>query len=118
MAKSNSTTIDLASGLGLAGLHSAITLWYRWPILAASCTPQGHFRHAPEIDRMIREKTAAAIEGLFNAQKELMRLTGAAMTGRLDAAALSDAASAIATAGLLPAFRVVKANSRRLSRRG
>ncbi len=118
MTKRRSSPLDLAAGVGLAGVHSAVTLWYRWPMLAAACTPQGHSRHAPEIDRMVREKTAAVVEGMLDIQKELFALAGATLTGRLDADTLSQAPLAIANAGLRPAFRTVKANSRRLSRRG
>jgi hypothetical protein len=39
------------------------------------------------------------------------------MTGRVDVTAIPEAFASIAVAGLRPAFRTVKANSRRLSRR-
>ena len=115
MAK-RSSSFGLATGMGLAGMHSAITLWYRLPMLAMACTPHGSSRHGPEVSRMVSEKTSAAVEGLFDAQKEMMRLTAAAMTGRLDFTAMSDAAVSVAAAGMRPTFRTVKANSRRLSR--
>lgn len=66
---------------------------------------------------MMREKASAAIKGAFDAQKEAIRLAGAGMTGRLAFAAMPAAMGALAFAGLRPAFRTVKANSRRLSRR-
>ncbi|MGH6788087.1 MAG: hypothetical protein ACRECC_00210 [Pseudolabrys sp.] len=116
MARHPNNGFELAAGLGLAGLRSAITLWHRWPMMAAAGTPRAA-RHAPEYNRMISEKAAAATEGAFAAQREMMRLGGAAMTGRLDLTALWNAPAAIAAAGLRPAFRTVKANSRRLSRR-
>jgi hypothetical protein len=117
MVKQKSATFNLAKGLSMAGIHSATTLWYRWPMLAASGVAPGRSRHAPEIELMVSEKTSAAILGAFDAYKELLRVTGAAMTGRLDFTTMSDAAMAIAYAGLRPAFRTVKNNSRRLSRR-
>ncbi len=115
MAK-HSSIMGLATSMGLASLHSAITLWYRLPMLATAGTPHGNSRHGPEMSRMVSEKTSAAVEGFFDAQKEMLRLTGAAMTGRLDFEKASDAAASIAAAGMRPAFRTVKANSRRLSR--
>src|SRR6185312_8660640 len=110
-----STPFDIAASLTLAGMHTGITLWHRWPMLARS--PQGTSKHAKELDRMVREKAVAAVEGAINAQKEAVRLAGAAMTGRLAFAAMPAAMATLAFAGWRPAFRTVKANSRRLSRR-
>jgi hypothetical protein len=115
--RANTNALNLAAGLGFAGMHSAITLWYRLPMLAAGYAASGKPHHAPELERMVSEKTSAMVEGAFNAQREMLRLTGAAMTGRLDFSEMPDAAVAIASAGLRPALRTVKANSRRLSRR-
>ena len=47
----------------------------------------------------------------------MVRLAGAAMTGRVDLTAIPEAFATDPVAGLRPAFRTVKANSRRLSRR-
>ena len=112
-----STPFDLAAGLTLACMHTGITLWHRWPMLAAARTPQGKSMHADELDRMVREKASAAVQGAFDAQQEVVRLAGAAMTGRLAFAAMPAAMTSLALTGLRPAFRTVKANSRRLSRR-
>ena len=66
---------------------------------------------------MVAEKTIAMLEGALAAQIELVRLSGAVMSGRLKARDVPDIPAAIAGAGLRSAFRTVKANSRRLSRR-
>jgi hypothetical protein len=103
---------NLAAGLGLASLHAGITLWYRLPMLAARGGSD------PEIARMVSEKTAAMFEGALDAQVEAMRLAGAAVTGKLQLGDIVGAPAAIAEAGLRPAFRRVRANSRRLRRQG
>ena len=108
------TSIQLAAEFGLAGLHTGVTLWYRLPMFAACLASSG--KTQPEMGRMISEKAAAMIEGAFDAQIETMRIAGAAATGRLPFADLAGAAANIAAAGLRPAFRRVKANSRRLQR--
>ena len=116
MAKQRKRTpVQLAAEFGLAGLHTGVTLWYRLPMFAACLASSG--RTQPEMGRMISEKTAAMIEGVFDAQIETMRIAGAAATGRLEFADLAGAPAHIAAAGLRPAFRRVKANSRRLQRR-
>lgn len=91
MVKQKTATFNLAKGLSMAGIHSATTLWYRWPMLAASGVAPGRSRHAPEIELMVSEKTSAAIQGTFDAYKELLRVAGAAMTGRIDFTTMSDA---------------------------
>lgn len=100
----------------MAGLHTYMTLWYRLPMFAAACGSAG--KSQPEFGRMVSEKTSAMIEGAWDAQREAMRFMGDAAAGRLQASDLADAAANIAAAGLRPAFRTVKANSRRLQRRG
>jgi hypothetical protein len=117
MPKKRSSTNELALGLGFAGIHAAITLWHRWPMLAAPRDARHASPHDAEIGRMVAEKTTAAVDGFFAAQKAIIRLGGAAMTGRVDVTAIPEAFASIAVAGLRPAFRTVKANSRRLSRR-
>jgi len=117
MTKHRSSALDLTTSIALASMHSGITLWHRLPMLAAPPDAGGKSRHAGELDRMMREKASAAIEGAFEAQKELFRLAGAAMTGRLDFTAMPDVLATVAAAGLRPAFRTVEANSRRLGRR-
>jgi hypothetical protein len=100
----------------MAGLHTGITLWYRWPMLAAACMKGGSCSD-PELSRMVSEKTGALMKGAFDAQREALRLMGEAATGRLKADEFAGAATQIAAAGMRPAFRTVRANSRRLSRR-
>ena len=117
MPKKQSSTNALALGLGLAGMHAAITLWHRLPMLAVPRDARHASPHDAEIGRMMAEKSAATVEGVFAAQKAMMRLAGAAMTGRVDFTAIPEALATVAVAGLRPAFRTVKANSRRLSRR-
>jgi hypothetical protein len=117
MPKKRSSTNELALGLGFAGIHAAITLWHRWPMLAAPRDARHASPHDAEIGRMVAEKTTAAVDGFFAAQKAMIRLGGAAMTGRVDVTAIPEAFASIAVAGLRPAFRTVKANSRRLRRR-
>jgi len=112
MPRRKSNSSRLAAEFGLAGIHTAMTLWYRLPMLAASYGVASQ----PELGRMIGEKTAAAIEGVWDAHVEACRLTGDALTGRLQFNDIAGAAAQIAAAGLRPAFRRVKANSRRLSR--
>ena len=58
------------------------------------------------------------IEGAWDAQVEALRIAGQAATGRLQLDDLAGAPADIAAAGLRPAFRRVKANSKRLHRRG
>lgn len=118
MPKKQSSTNALAVGLGLAGLHTAITLWHRLPMLAVPRDARNTSPHDAEIDRMVAEKTAATVDGFFAAQKAMIRLGGAAMRGQVDFTAIPEAFASVAVAGLRPAFRTVKANSRRLSRRG
>jgi hypothetical protein len=114
MAKRHSA-LGLAAGFGVAGLHTAITLWYRFPMLAAAFASNEKPR--PELTRMVSEKAAALVEGAFDAQVEMVRLAGAAAAGRLHPIDLANAPAAIASAAMRPAFRRVRANSRRLHRR-
>ena len=100
-----------ATEVGLAGLHTFMTLWYRLPMFAAGTAPS-------ELGRMVSEKAAAAFEGAWDAQVEALRIAGQAATGRLQLDELAGAPADIVAAGLRPAFRRVKANSKRLHRRG
>jgi hypothetical protein len=106
----------LAAEFGLAGMHTFMTLWYRLPMFAASYGSTGTSQ--PEFSRMVSEKAAAIVEGAWDAQMEALRIAGQAVTGRLELSDLAGAPADIAAAGLRPAFRRVKANSRRLHRRG
>jgi hypothetical protein len=105
------TPFSLAAGLGVAALHAGITLWYRLPILmaAGAMKPQD----VAELNRMVSEKVAATTLGMIEGQKEVMRISAAAMTGRVK----SNSASAVAHASLRPALRTVKRNASRLRRR-
>lgn len=107
---------DLASGFGLASLHAGITLWHRWPMVAAACM-QGGSSKDPEMSRMVSEKTTAMMKGVFDAQSEMLRLMTDAATGKLGPGDMAQFGTRIASAGMEPAFRTVRANSRRLSRR-
>jgi hypothetical protein len=102
---------SFAAALGIATLHTGITLWYRLPILLAAGAMKAS--DVTELNRMVGEKAAAATLGMIEGQKEIMRLSGAAMTGRLR---LNDG-SAVAHASLRPALRTVKRNASRLRRR-
>jgi hypothetical protein len=117
MTKRHTSTTELARDFGLAAGHAAITLWYRWPMLAAPRNIRGESAHDAEFGRMVAEKGAATVEGLFEAQKVILKLAGAAMRGQINPATIPAAIAAVAVAGLRPAFRTVKANSRRLGRR-
>jgi hypothetical protein len=118
MAKRRRNIFDFVAGLGLASFHTGITLSYRLPMLAASITPQGKARHAREFDRMVSEKTGAIVEGAIDAQREISRLTMAAMRSPLDVLAVARTPFSIADAALRPAFRRVQANSVRLRKSG
>ena len=106
----NRKTSLFATEIGLAGMHTFMTLWYRLPMFAAGMAPS-------ELGRMMSEKAAAAFEGAWDAQVEALRIAGQAATGRLQFDDLAGAPADIAAAGLRPAFRRVKANSKRLHRR-
>ena len=73
-------------------------------------------KHYNELNLMVHEKIAAIIDGASNARTETLRLFTAAATGKLDFAEMPHAPAAIIEASLRPAFRTVKANSRRLGR--
>ena len=103
MASRRHTSAGLAADFGIAALHTGFTLWHRLPMLAAALALQGKAQDAAEMQRMISEKAAALANGMLDAQREMMRLP--------------HVSAAIAAAGLRPAFRTVKANSRRLRRR-
>jgi hypothetical protein len=105
------TPFSFATGLGVAAIHTGITLWYRLPILMAAGAMKP--RDVAELNRMVSEKAAAATLGLIEGQKEVMRISAAAMTRRLQL----DSGSAVAHASLRPALRTVKRNASRLRRR-
>ena len=117
MAFQHPTSVDFALSCGIAGIHSGLTLWRRLPMLAAACTPQGNARHENELSQMVSEKTSAFLDGILDGQREIVRLTVEAIIGRLAFEDMPHVAASVAAAGLQPAFRTVKANSRRLSPR-
>ncbi len=117
MASQHPTGFDLAFGFGMAGIHAGSTLWHRLPMLAAACTPEGKARHENELSRMVSEKTSAFLDGVLDAQREIVRLTVEAITGRLAFEDMPHVATSVAAAGMQPAFQTVKANSRRLNHR-
>ena len=116
MARRRRNMLDLAGGLGLAGLHTGITLYYRLPMLAASLSASGNKQHARELNRMVGEKVGAMIEGAFHANTEILRLANDTIKHPFDLAAMTRISASIFDAALRPAFRRVKANSRRLSK--
>jgi hypothetical protein len=115
MTKKSFSPFDLAGSLSLAGLHTGLTLWHRLPMMAVNLADAS--LHRPEMNRMVSEKIVAMMQGAFEAQMELIRLTSRVMTGSLGSKQIMEMPAAIAGAALRPAFRKVKANSRRLGRR-
>lgn len=116
MTKSARRTLtDFTVDATFAGAATAMTLWYRLPMFAFASLTSFAQRQA-EATRMIDEKAAALVEGTLMAGMEMVRLAGAAATGRMRPDQLATAPIAIAAAGLKPAFRTVRANARRLNR--
>jgi hypothetical protein len=110
MTPKHSKAVDLTISYGMAGLHTGMTLWNRLPMLAAPLL------HRSEVNRVVGEKVTAVMDGVIGAQREMLRLTTAAMSGRLEFQDMADASASVAAAAMQPAFRTVKANSRRLRR--
>jgi hypothetical protein len=114
--RKRSNHVKFAMDAAAASAHTGITLWYRLPLFGlASLAPMMERRL--EGARMVDEKLAAMVEGLVQANIEAVRLTSAALTGRLGAQDIAGVPASIAAAGLRPAFRTVRANARRLHRR-
>jgi hypothetical protein len=99
-----------------AGVAACMTLWHRFPLLALASLREDAERRI-EMARMVDEKLAAFVEGSLRANVEVMRLAGAAATGRLRPQDVPGAAASIAAAGLQPSFRRVNVNAKRLNRR-
>src|SRR3954454_21209127 len=97
--------------VGTPAVDTTITLWWRWPVLMSAAMP---WRDTAELNRMVFEKSAAATAGMIAMQTETLKIAASAVTGRLS----RDAAAAIAGAALKPALRTVKANAKRLPRKG
>jgi hypothetical protein len=111
-SKARAFPVDAA----FAGAAACVTLWYRLPLLALSSLGEDVERRM-ETARMVEEKLAAMVEGSLRANVEVMRVAGAAATGRLQPQDIAAAAASIAAAGLQPSFRRVRANAKRLNRR-
>jgi hypothetical protein len=114
MPSHHSAAFDLAVRMGLSSFHTGITLWYRLPVLMAAGTAGAD---PAELTRMVSEKVAAASKGFTDSQVELLRLTTAAVTGKLELSDMTGAGTALADAALSPLLLAVKSNSRRLSRK-
>src|SRR5205085_7846139 len=93
---------DFAVDAAFAATATAMTLWYRLPMFALTSLAPVAQRQA-EAARMIDEKAAAIVEGTLLANMELVRLAGAASTGRLRPQDLGAVPIALAAAGLRPA---------------
>lgn len=109
-----SSFVSLAVGSSVAATAAAITLAHRLPMLGFATFWSTAERQA-EAARMVEEKTAALATGIVNANLEAARVLTAASLGNF--AALRNAPATIAAAGLRPAYRTVRANARRLSRK-
>lgn len=108
--------MNFAVDAAFAGAAAATTLWYRLPMFAwTSVVPMA--QRQAEAARMVDEKSAAIVEGALLANLELVRIAGAAVTGRMRPQDLGSVPLALAAAGMRPAFRTVHANARRLNRR-
>jgi hypothetical protein len=106
--------VDFALDAVFTGAAAATTLWYRLPEFAWSSVVPLAQRQA-EAARMVDEKSAALVEGALLANLELVRIAGAAASGRMRPQDLGTVPLALAAAGLRPAFRTVRANARRLT---
>jgi hypothetical protein len=102
----------LATATTMAGLDTAVTLWFRLPILMA----QPDAKSTVEWYRAVSEKTLALHHGTVDATMAGHRALLAMATGRAAPDHLAHAAVEMATAATRPAYRAVKANARRLSR--
>jgi hypothetical protein len=111
-----SNHLKFAMDAAAASAHTGVTLWYRLPLFGiASLAPMVERRL--EGARMVDEKLAAMVEGVVEANMEMVRLASAAVMGQLRADEMAAAPATIAAASLRPAFRTVRANARRLHRR-
>jgi hypothetical protein len=109
------SVFDLAAGMAFAAPHAAITLACRWPMLMSGRMPSAAVRR--EMARMVLEKAGAAVAGAFDGQKAALRLSADALAGKLKPSDMAVAPATVAVASLKPAFRKVRSNSKRLSRR-
>ena len=96
-----------AGDLVVANMQIGAVLWHRLS------SPQS----AAEKSRMIREKVAAASNGVFEAQKAALRLSRDVTLGKVSAGRSASACAELGAAALKPARKTLKANARRLSKR-
>ena len=78
-------------------------------MVMGACMP---WRDSAELNRMVFEKAAAATAGVVAMQTEALKIAASAAAGK------PTNAGAIASAALRPALRTVKANAKRLPRKG
>ena len=116
MAHTKHTPAGFALDWALSGGYAAATLWHRLAF-GGAYSMMSEADQRTETARMVSEKLAAGVEGGLNASVETMRVMTKAALGKLSPDELFAAPSAIMNAGLQPAMRRVRANSRRLSRR-
>jgi len=110
-ARSRGSLLHLTAESSVAAASTAMTLWHRLPLFAMASTAQNR----AEMARMVDEKSAAFVNGCIAANSEMLRLFGAAAMGQF--APLLNAPVTLASAGLKPAFKTVKANAHRLNRK-
>jgi hypothetical protein len=116
MAHKKHTPVGFALDWALSGGYAAATLWHRLAF-GGAYSMMSEADRRDETARMVHEKLSASVEGGLNASMETMRVMTKAALGKLSADELLAAPSAIMSAGLQPAMRKVRANSRRLNRR-
>jgi hypothetical protein len=114
MRKSRGSLVDLAMDSSAATTSAAMTLWHRLPMFGMA-SPVTAAERKSEMTRMVEEKSAAFVDGMFAANLEMVRLFSGAAMGQF--APLFNAPFTIASASLQPAFKTVNANAQRLNRR-
>jgi hypothetical protein len=107
---------DLAFTWALSSAYAASTMWHRLSLMGAVAMMSDADRQV-EATRMVGEKLAAGVEGGLNAGVQAMHIMADIARGKLGPAEFLNAPSAIMNAGLQPALRRARANSRRLNRR-
>ncbi len=97
-----------AGDLFVANMQVGAVLWHRLS------SPQSDAEKA----RMVSEKIAAATSGAFEVQKAAMRLSRDVALGNVSPGRAAQAAAELGAAAAKPALRTVKANAKRLRKRG
>lgn len=97
-----------AGDLFVANMQIGAVLWHRLS------SPQSDAEKA----RMISEKIAAASSGAFAAQKAAMRLSRDVALGKVSPGRAAHVAAELGAAASRPALKTVKANAKRLRKRG